>query len=100
MSNLIITTISNFTAELLSDAGKSTEENINQATVLMGEEGLLDSIDLVNLVVTVEQYIEDTYNITITIADEKAMSQKRSPFKTIGSLAEYVELLINETTQQ
>lgn len=100
MPTRIITTICSLTADLLSTESESSDRVFDETTILMGAEGLLDSIDLVNLVISLEQYIEDSHNITITIADEKAMSQKRSPFRTIGSLAKYVELLINETTQQ
>ena len=32
----------------------------------------------------------------ITIADEKAMSQERSPFRTIGTLVDYIDMLIND----
>jgi len=56
---------------------------------LFGSEGNLDSLGLVTMVVAVEQSIEDEFDATLTLADEKAMSQKTSPFLTIGSLADY-----------
>ena len=100
MTTQIISTICSLTSDLLSADGRSSDSIFDETTILMGAEGLLDSIDLVNLVVSVEQYIEDTHNLTITIADEKAMSQNRSPFKTIGNLARYVEILIDEKNQK
>jgi hypothetical protein len=42
----------------------------------------------------VEQAIQDQYGIAVTLADEKALSQKNSPFKTIGTLADYAGNLI------
>ena len=37
--------------------------------------------------------------VTITLADEKAMSQKQSPFRNVKSLANYIgELLAVEST--
>ena len=65
-------------------------------TVLYGEDGKLDSLGLINLVVAVEQNIEDEFDVTITLADERAMSQENSPFRTVGSLADYIELLLEE----
>ena len=65
-------------------------------TVLFGEDGKLDSLGLINLVVAVEQNIEDEFDVTITLADERAMSQETSPFRTVGTLADYIEMLLEE----
>ncbi|MCK6622847.1 MAG: hypothetical protein HUU32_15915 [Calditrichaceae bacterium] len=65
-------------------------------TVLFGESGKLDSLGLVNMIVTTEQKIEENFGIAITLADEKAMSQRNSPFRTVESLAEYIPQLITE----
>jgi D-alanine--poly(phosphoribitol) ligase subunit 2 len=58
-------------------------------TPLFGQEGVLDSLGLVTLVVAVEQAIEDQYRILVSLADEKALSQKNSPFRTVSTLADY-----------
>ena len=58
-------------------------------TTLYGEEGVLDSMGLVTLVVAVEQAIEDKYDSPVGLADEKAMSQSRSPYRSANRLAEY-----------
>ncbi len=65
-------------------------------TVIFGRDGKLDSLGLVNLLVAIEQNIEDEFDVSITIADERAMSQKHSPFKTIGTLANYIDMLLKE----
>ena len=65
-------------------------------TVLMGSDGKLDSLALVNLIVVIEQNIEDKFDVSITIADERAMSQKHSPFRTIGTLTDYIDTLLKE----
>jgi hypothetical protein len=46
--------------------------------------------------VEVEQQINDAVGTEIVIADDRAMSQKRSPFRNIGALAEYVVMLLSE----
>ena len=68
-------------------------------TRLFGEGGGLDSISLVTLIVAVEQAVEDEFEVCITLADEKAMSQRNSPFRSIAALAEYVEQRIAEEHQ-
>ncbi len=63
---------------------------------LFGRESELDSLGLVNLIINIEEKVNEVYNTSITIANEKAMSQKNSPFRTVETLAEYVDLLIKE----
>lgn len=65
-------------------------------TPLFGEKGVLDSLGLVNLIVVVEEKVENEFDVSVVLADERAMSQKRSPFKTIGSLADYIVVLLGE----
>src|SRR5262249_58030703 len=65
-------------------------------TALFGRAGSLDSLGLVNLIVAVEQAVEDELGASVTLADEKAMSQNASPFRTVGSLAAYVQRQLAE----
>jgi len=65
-------------------------------TVIFGKDGVLDSLGLVSLLAATEQTIEDELDISLTLADERAMSQKRSPFKTIQTLSQYIDLLLSE----
>jgi D-alanine--poly(phosphoribitol) ligase subunit 2 len=65
-------------------------------TVLFGQSSRLDSFGLVTLVVAVEQNIQEDFGQAVTIADEKAFSRKSSPFRTIGTLAEYISTLLKE----
>ena len=57
---------------------------------LTGTEGVLDSLDLVNLVVVLEESLSDELDINVTIASEKAFSRKRSPFSSIESLSLFI----------
>lgn len=65
-------------------------------TVLLGESGKLDSLELVTLIIAIEQKLEDLFEVSITLSDEKAMSQKNSPFTTIGALTEYISKLMEQ----
>ncbi len=62
-----------------------------------GESGMLDSLSLVTLCVSIEEKIEDKFQIPIMITDERALSQKRSPFLTIKTLSDYLQLLLSES---
>ena len=58
-------------------------------TVLFGESGIFDSMALVSLIVAVEQEVQDTLGVSIALADERALSQANSPYRTVGALADY-----------
>lgn len=63
---------------------------------LYGKSGRLESIDVVTLIMEVEDQISKEFGTSITIADDRAMSQQNSPFLTIGTLTDYVAELLNE----
>ncbi len=65
-------------------------------TVLFGKGGKIDSLGLVNLIVILEGILQDAYNLDLSLADERAISQKNSPFRTVQSLAEYILTLAKE----
>lgn len=58
--------------------------------------GSIDSITLVSLIVTVEQNIKNGLGVDIALADERALSQKVPPFRTIGTLNDYILRAIND----
>ena len=63
-------------------------------TPLFGDDGMLDSLGLVTLVVAVEQAIESKFGASVNLADERALSQTDSPYRTVRSLAKYACRLI------
>jgi acyl carrier protein len=65
-------------------------------TRLVGSESVLDSMQLVSLIVAIERDVEDTFGVALTLADERALSMKASPFRSIRSLADYIGSLIIE----
>jgi acyl carrier protein len=70
------------------------EKSINSA--IFGKQARIDSLALVNLIVAVEAEIADEFDVNLTLADERAMSQNTSPFLTIGTLVDYIFLLLKE----
>jgi len=67
--------------EINEELPKNQQIGKSSSSIIYGSKGYLDSIGLVNFVVAAEQKIEDELGITINLTDEKAMSQKNSPFK-------------------
>ena len=69
---------------------------INDETILLGENAVMDSFDFVSFVSTLEEKISDEFNKSITVVSEKAFSKKYSPFKTIDRITDYIIELLNE----
>jgi acyl carrier protein len=63
-------------------------------TRLFGAESALDSMYLVSLIIAIEREVEDTFGVALTLADERALSMKESPFRSIQSLADYIGILM------
>jgi acyl carrier protein len=89
---LVLESIRPFAAEL----GRPEFGVAGEATPLFGPAGGLDSMALVSLVAELETLVAEQARVEIVLADERAMSRARSPFRTVGSLAEYVAELVNE----
>ncbi len=77
------------------DLPKNKRLKKSQDTVLYGKGGQLDSLSLVNLIVSIENLIEEKYDKDIILADEKAMSLKNSPFRTIKTLSDYIHKILD-----
>jgi len=61
----------------------------SEETILFGEGADLDSLNLVNLVMMVEQNIMMETGEEVLLASEAAMSRKRSPYRSVKALADY-----------
>jgi acyl carrier protein len=82
--------------QVAKDNDKPYEGEPGAATAIMGPESTFDSVDLVTFIVALEQNLEDDWSVSIILADDRAMSQAVSPFRTIGSISDYIEMLIKE----
>lgn len=63
---------------------------VTEDTFLIGQAAVLDSMGLVSAILDIEQRLADDYDIVLVLADERAMSQKNSPFRSVRSLTDYV----------
>jgi acyl carrier protein len=76
--------------EVFAQTGMPVPDVLGEDTVLVGNDPVLDSLGVVQLIVEVEQRVEQGFNISVTLANDKAMSARNSPFRTVGVLADHV----------
>lgn len=67
-------------------------------TLLTGNDSVLDSLGLVNLIVATERKVEEEFGAGITLVTQESMSLSESPFQSVGTLAEYVQSLLEKKT--
>jgi acyl carrier protein len=91
----LIKLVGDAAAEVNSSAASQIEER-GTDFILFGDGGALDSLGLVRLVVAIETAIEDDYGKVVTLADDRATSQKNSPFRSVGTMADYITMLLHE----
>jgi len=84
--------------EVFVQTGMPAPESIGEDTVLVGADPVLDSLGVVQLIVEVEQRVEQAHDISITLANDKAMSARNSPFRTVGVLADHVVATAQEAS--
>ncbi len=65
-------------------------------TAIHGTASDLDSLGLINFVVTLEENLEQSLGVSLVLADDRALSQEPSPFRSVADLAAYIEVLMNE----
>lgn len=89
-SEIVDVVLSALRSQLELDGGDVDPATADESSVLLGSEALVDSLGLVNVIIEVEQVLLDEHDLSVTIVDEKAMSEARSPFRTVGTLADHV----------
>jgi len=84
--------------EVVKEVGEDQENevliNAVEDTRLFGEN--LDSLGIVFLLTDLEAKISDEVGVDLALADERAMSQKTSPFRSVRTLAKYVQGLLDD----
>ncbi len=65
-----------------------------RGTVLLGENGRLDSLGVVNLIVATEQRLEEETGLAVSLVTDQAFSEKTSPFNTVETLIGYISSVL------
>lgn len=92
----ILKIVTNVAKEMGSEIDSQPLKKASSSTKLYGQNGNLDSLNLVRFIGEVEEQISDEMGKDITIASEKAMSRRNSPFNNVESLSEYIAEIMRE----
>lgn len=68
--------------------------SISEHTELFGTQGNLDSMELVGILIDIEEAMQDE-GFSVSLSDDRAMSQTQSPFMNVRSLVDYIQTLIS-----
>lgn len=75
-------------AEIGNQTGYEALSSVAPETESLGGEAGIDSLTVVLIVAEIERVAEQEAGKPIVLADERAMSRKHSPFRTVGALTE------------
>ena len=50
----------------------------------------MDSLGLIGLLIDIEEELSNRIDEPVQLLDEKALSEKNSPFRTVGSLSDFI----------
>ena len=85
---------------ILKMLGDSVDEielvagSLSLDSVLLGENAVIDSLSLVNLIVDLEEEINDRTGVMISLTDDEAVFAEPSPYSSVKNLALYVDHLL------
>ena len=88
---LVYTAIDNVNAQC--DDGVRLEKTPDAH--LVGSDPGVTSLTFVNLIVAIENEIQNCLGKSVVLVDEDSMALQEQPFRTVGTLADYVEKIID-----
>lgn len=69
---------------------------VGSDTEIFGTAGHLDSMGLVSLLLDIEDALLDK-DVEVSLSDERAMSAKNSPFRSVATLTDYIVEQLKES---
>jgi acyl carrier protein len=93
VQGIILQALRNINEERAADE----QIQVDLDTRLFGADAVLDSLWLVSVIVDVEAALASASGRDISLTDDRAMGQEVSPFSDVGSLTDYILLLLSET---
>lgn len=82
---------------VLEEAGESVRAT--PELTLIGETAAVSSMALVSFIADVESTLMERHNLQLTLVSERALSRKKSPFRSVDALAEYVVELVEHPAE-
>ena len=80
--------------DVLADSDAEYSAEITATTPLVGEGAAITSLSLISFITGVELAIEEKYDTELTLVSEEALSRRKSPFRMIDALSDYVLTLV------
>lgn len=71
-------------------------DSVTSATVLVGAGRVVDSADLVMLLIAAEEFARDNLGATFDWTSDSAMSEARSVLRNVGSLSKHLSELTRD----
>jgi len=96
MSETAFELVRSVVRQMSGELGYDDLEDAAAETPLFGDANGIDSLSLVRIVAEVERAAEDRFDKHVVLADERAMSRRSSPYRTVGTLAELLEERLTE----
>ena len=66
------------------------DSEIDSNLRLLGSNSVFDSMELVQFIVEVEQFLDEEYGLEIELTSDKAMSRRTSPFINLKALNNFI----------
>jgi len=95
LSDKVKRVVEEVVGELNADLPPERRLDVAPGTVLVGEGSNLESLDFVNLVVSLEQRIEAECGLEIGLSEDPELLDAGSPAHTLGSLSDHVAGLVD-----
>ena len=64
--------------------------DLDERSPLFGAEGNLDSLGVVNLIVALQKFVEEEFEMELQLRLEDVIAEDTSPFRTLESLVNYL----------
>ena len=90
MRDQVLALVKSAVDEINEELDQDRLRNVTEETPLFGDEERIDSLSLVVLIASLEQEVEEAFGVPVELADEKAMSRHRSPYRTVGTLTDFI----------
>jgi hypothetical protein len=82
--------ISDFIILELKKICKNDTQEFTENTALVGEKRSIKSVDLVDLLLCLEEYVEDNLKVKFDWSGDSAMSEGKSILKNVDTLSEHI----------
>jgi acyl carrier protein len=76
--------------ELNQQLPPEAQIEVSPDAILLGSDGRLDSLGLVNLILLIEERMADELGAVISLTDENTLSQPEAVFRDVQTLARHI----------